>query len=248
MTDLLGAAPRVVSVGLDLFAQELSRLGVPVVQLAWSPPAGGDPRLVAMLDRLAERAEAIERANAEALARLVGGEPRLVDCRPGLGGARAAGAHGAALGAADRVGAHVRPMQAAVLCAIRYEDWAAERRRGPPARRGRAHRVWSRVITGRGRPDDGDHHALDAGLRGREPRRAATARTPPSTRASARCCDSAPTTTAWWPAALARHRGRTAAGRRRSAPPAVSISARSWPRRCAWATRCISGTSPPPPC
>ena len=30
----------------------------------------------------AERAETIERANAEALARLVGGEPRLLDCRP----------------------------------------------------------------------------------------------------------------------------------------------------------------------
>jgi hypothetical protein len=125
MTDLLRAAPRVVSVGLDLFAQELSRLGVPVVQLAWSPPAGGDPRLVAMLDRLAERAETIERANAEALARLVGGEPRLVDCRPAW----------EALELPERVVLHAgppiewarmcEPMQAAVLCAIRYEGWAA---------------------------------------------------------------------------------------------------------------------------
>ena len=125
MTELLRGAPRVVSVGLDLFAQELSRLGVPVVQLAWSPPAGGDPRLIAMLDRLAERAETIERANGEALARLVGGEPRLVDCRPAW----------EALELPERVVLHAgppiewgrmcEPMQAAVLCAIRYEDWAA---------------------------------------------------------------------------------------------------------------------------
>ena len=82
MSGVLAAPPRVVSVGLDLFAEELTRAGVPVIQLAWSPPAGGDPRLTAMLERLAERAEQIERANDEVLTRLVGGEPRLIDCRP----------------------------------------------------------------------------------------------------------------------------------------------------------------------
>ena len=50
------------------------------------------------------------------------------------------------------------------------------------------------------------------------------------------------------PTALARHRGRAAAGRRRSARPAVSISARSWPRRSAWATRCTSGIWRPRRC
>src|SRR3954464_2958904 len=79
---LLGGPPRVVSLGLDLFARTLESLDVPVVHLAWSPPAGGDPRLAALLERLQGRAEAIERANAEARARLPGGEPFVVDCRP----------------------------------------------------------------------------------------------------------------------------------------------------------------------
>ena len=34
--------PRVVSLGLDLFARTLQALDVPVVHVAWSPPAGGD--------------------------------------------------------------------------------------------------------------------------------------------------------------------------------------------------------------
>ena len=49
---MLGTPPRVISLGLDLFADTLDRLGVPVVHLAWSPPAGADPRLVGFLDRL----------------------------------------------------------------------------------------------------------------------------------------------------------------------------------------------------
>jgi FdrA protein len=44
--------PRVISLGLDLFAHTLERLAVPVVHLAWVPPAGGDPRLAALLERL----------------------------------------------------------------------------------------------------------------------------------------------------------------------------------------------------
>ena len=79
---LLGGPPRVVSLGLDLFARTLESLDVPVVHLAWTPPAGGDPRLVALLERLEPHADAIERANTEALARLTAGEPFVVDCRP----------------------------------------------------------------------------------------------------------------------------------------------------------------------
>ena len=48
---LLNTPPRVISLGLDLFARELERLGVPVVHLAWTPPAGGDARLAALLER-----------------------------------------------------------------------------------------------------------------------------------------------------------------------------------------------------
>jgi Protein of unknown function (DUF1116) len=122
---MLGAPPRVISLGLDLFAHTLERLGVPVVQLAWSPPAGGDPRLVDLLDRLQARAPAIEAANAEVLGRIVDGDPVLVDCRPAW----------EALALPEHTVLHAgpplawprmcEPMQAAILCAIRYEGWAA---------------------------------------------------------------------------------------------------------------------------
>jgi hypothetical protein len=121
----LASPPRVVSVGLPLFAETLERLGAPVVHVDWRPPAGGDARLAGLLERLEARRDAIERANAEALDRLVGGQPFLVDCRPAR----------EALELPDRTVLHAgppiawermcEPLRAAVLCAIRYEAWAA---------------------------------------------------------------------------------------------------------------------------
>ena len=122
---LPGGAPRVVNIGLDLFGSELARRGVPVARVDWRPPAGGDTRLTALLARLDARRNVIERANAEALARLTEGLPVLVDCRPAR----------EALELADRTVLHAgppidwsrmcEPMRAAVLCAVRYEGWAA---------------------------------------------------------------------------------------------------------------------------
>ena len=122
---LPGGGPRVVNVGLELFAGELARRGVPVTHVDWRPPAGGDARLVALLERLDRRRDAIERANAEALGRLTEGLPMLVDCRPAR----------EALELADHTVLHAgppiewsrmcEPMRVAVLCAVRYEGWAA---------------------------------------------------------------------------------------------------------------------------
>ena len=121
--DLLRTPPRVVNVGLELFADTLAALRVPVVHIAWRPPAG--PRARALLARLDARREAVERANAVAFDRLTGGEPVLVDCRPAR----------EALELPERTVLHAgppidwarmcEPMRAAVLCALRYEGWAA---------------------------------------------------------------------------------------------------------------------------
>jgi FdrA protein len=51
---LLGAPPRVVSLGLALFAETLITLGVTAVHVDWQPPAGGDPRLAELLARVAD--------------------------------------------------------------------------------------------------------------------------------------------------------------------------------------------------
>jgi len=46
---LLDEPPRVVSVGLELFATTLVSLEVPVIHVDWRPPGDGDPRLLAAL-------------------------------------------------------------------------------------------------------------------------------------------------------------------------------------------------------
>src|SRR3954466_5155653 len=51
---MLGGPPRVVNVGLELFAEALRRQQVPVVQVEWQPPASGDARLAAVLARLTD--------------------------------------------------------------------------------------------------------------------------------------------------------------------------------------------------
>jgi hypothetical protein len=49
---LLAAPPRVINVGLELFAANLARLGAKVVHVQWSPPAGGNPNLASLLTKL----------------------------------------------------------------------------------------------------------------------------------------------------------------------------------------------------
>jgi hypothetical protein len=48
---------RVINLGLEQFAGELERLGIPVVHVAWSPPAGGDLTKAALLASLADEDE-----------------------------------------------------------------------------------------------------------------------------------------------------------------------------------------------
>ena len=51
--ELLAGELKVINVGLEGFAETLQGLGVPVVQVDWRPPAGGDPRLAGLLAKLA---------------------------------------------------------------------------------------------------------------------------------------------------------------------------------------------------
>lgn len=49
---LLESPPKVVNIGLEGFAIELGAQGVDVVQVEWSPPAGGDPDLARLLSKM----------------------------------------------------------------------------------------------------------------------------------------------------------------------------------------------------
>ncbi len=50
--DLLSAKPRVVNLGLEIFVESLEAYSSPVVQVDWRPPAGGDLRMLELLQRL----------------------------------------------------------------------------------------------------------------------------------------------------------------------------------------------------
>mgnify|MGYP001556721895 FL=1 len=51
---LLQQPIRVINIGLESFSEDLRKAEIPVIQMDWRPPAGGDLRLVALLDSLAE--------------------------------------------------------------------------------------------------------------------------------------------------------------------------------------------------
>ncbi|HTX71433.1 MAG TPA: DUF1116 domain-containing protein, partial [Rectinemataceae bacterium] len=78
--DLFAHDIKAVNLGLESFADNLREGGVEVVQVAWKPPAGGDERMIAALDRLAAGSKVdIEAANREAVSRILKGKPTLVD-------------------------------------------------------------------------------------------------------------------------------------------------------------------------
>ena len=57
---VFGGPVRVVNLGLELFAETLEADGIEVIHVDWRPPAGGDPRLAAMLVALDDEAESPE--------------------------------------------------------------------------------------------------------------------------------------------------------------------------------------------
>jgi hypothetical protein len=50
--ELLHAPLVVINLGLKKFAENLEEQGVEVVQVDWTPPAGGDKEMLELLDQL----------------------------------------------------------------------------------------------------------------------------------------------------------------------------------------------------
>ena len=50
--DLLAAPPRVINIGLEIFAANLVDQDAKVAHVRWSPPAGGNSRLAGLLEKL----------------------------------------------------------------------------------------------------------------------------------------------------------------------------------------------------
>jgi len=72
----------VVNVGLEGFGKELAAQKVPVIQVDWRPPAGGDTALIRKLAILQD--EQVEEANALTVKRMVEARPAWIDVRPAI--------------------------------------------------------------------------------------------------------------------------------------------------------------------
>ena len=118
-----------VNLGLESFADALRDQGAPVVQIDWSPPAGGDAAMLDVLTRLWGRhGRAVAAANAHAVRVIEGCAPRAVTVAragavvPGL-------RDGVLLHSGppitwDRV---CDPQRRALLAAVVFEGWAGSR-------------------------------------------------------------------------------------------------------------------------
>lgn len=46
---------KVINMGLESFAEDLKSVNVPVIQMDWRPPAGGNKKLAAILEMLKDK-------------------------------------------------------------------------------------------------------------------------------------------------------------------------------------------------
>ncbi|MBT9167858.1 MAG: hypothetical protein DDT19_01201 [Syntrophomonadaceae bacterium] len=124
--NLLSAQLSVVNLGLEAFAEPLRRKGVRVVQVDWKPPAGGDQKLAqAVMEMREKRGEAIEKANQEAVERILSARPTLVGIGqalldvPGMG--KRMILHAGPPVTWERM---CGPLRGGVIGGILYEGWA----------------------------------------------------------------------------------------------------------------------------
>jgi len=127
---LLGSPPRIVSLGLERFAEDLAAQGFAVEHVAWSPPARGNVLLadtLSKLDRSTSLAQRIAQANRVALDRLLAAEPVLVDVVPAATAIKGLG-RGDILHAGPPIAWErmCGPMRGAVMGIAVFEGWARD--------------------------------------------------------------------------------------------------------------------------
>lgn len=76
---LLSSKLQLVNIGLDSFAQDLAAQNINVVHVDWQPPAGGKTELNQRLLRVARNQDWIDKANEQAVERLITSHPKLID-------------------------------------------------------------------------------------------------------------------------------------------------------------------------
>ncbi|MBG9984720.1 acyl-CoA synthetase FdrA [Aerococcaceae bacterium DSM 111022] len=127
--DLLNNTPKVINVGLESFTEPINTYGGEAVQYTWRPRAGGNQKLIKILNELDKREEEINADNDKIIARYIESQPFLVDNRP-------AKEVIPALDTDEKIVLHAGPpikwenmtgpMQGSVIGAMKFEGWATD--------------------------------------------------------------------------------------------------------------------------
>jgi succinyl-CoA synthetase alpha subunit len=124
--ELLNFKPRIINIGIQSFTESIAEYGGKTVQYDWKPLAGGNKKLIKVLNKLA-KIEEIERANNEVIDKMKNSQPFLIDVVP---------AKSVIEILKDKVLLHAGPpieykdmtgpMQGSCIGAVLFEGWAEE--------------------------------------------------------------------------------------------------------------------------
>ncbi|MDN6626026.1 MAG: acyl-CoA synthetase FdrA [Pisciglobus halotolerans] len=124
VVDLLNTQPRVINIGVESFSQAIREQGGEAVQYNWKPVAGGNRKLIKILNQLKQMDE-IDEQNERVIGKFRDAQPFLVDVVP---------AHTVIPELKDKVLLHAGPslsydemtgpMQGSCIGATLYEGWA----------------------------------------------------------------------------------------------------------------------------
>ena len=80
-SDLLNRGPEVIGIGLQRFVDDLQSQGIAASSVDWRPPATSDPAVLQAIATLSSgaTAELVDKANEEALNRMLSADPILVN-------------------------------------------------------------------------------------------------------------------------------------------------------------------------
>lgn len=81
--DLFTTPPKVINVGIESFTEPITEFGGEALQFNWRPRAGGNRKLIKILNELEKHEEEINEANEKVISRLKESQPFLVDVKPG---------------------------------------------------------------------------------------------------------------------------------------------------------------------
>ena len=124
--DLLNSKPRIVNIGLTSFTESILAYGGSTVQYDWKPAAGGNKKLIKILNQLS-KIEEIEKANSKVIDKMKSALPFLIDVVPAKSVIEILN---------DRVLLHAGPpieyknmtgpMQGSCIGAVLFEGWAED--------------------------------------------------------------------------------------------------------------------------